>query len=57
MYIKSDINTPKSRNKADLMPFLILVSKIIKKTGPNIMLSNNPSPTPPIIKSINFYLF
>ena len=52
MYIKSEISTPKSKNKADFIPFLILVSRIIKKTGPSIMLSTKPKPIPPTIKSI-----
>ncbi len=57
MYIISLSKTPKSKNKAERAPFLILVSSTTKNIGPSIILNNNPNPIPLNNKLINVVFF
>ena len=57
MYIISLSKTPKSKNKADRAPFLILVSNTTKNIGPSIILNNSPNPIPLNNKLINVVVF
>lgn len=50
----SDMKTPELNANPALIPFLILVSKSTKNTGPIMMLKINPVTIPFNAKSANF---